>query len=102
MVGVAYFLYKLIIMHLPGDDHYMFEASLSQLTMYAVLSLVFLSATIINEIICARNTGKGLNDYFYTPNSTKLDGRYVLNETLDASSQNLLRYHPMPERLSLE
>lgn len=70
--------------------------------MYGVISLISLTATTINAIACAHNTGAGLKDYFYTPTVTRVEDVHVRYEKQDASSVNLLRYHPKPERLVLD
>ncbi|KAK9447558.1 uncharacterized protein V1518DRAFT_376497 [Limtongia smithiae] len=60
--SMAYFIFKLARMYQPSQA-WKYVAARKSLTTFAVLTLVFITVTIINAIICTRNFDKGLKQY---------------------------------------
>lgn len=59
VAGLAYFLFKAIRMYQP-DEAYKYVAARKSLTIFAVLTILLLAASLTNAIICMRNFHMGL------------------------------------------
>jgi hypothetical protein len=59
--GMAYFLFKLVRMYQPSQEH-KYSATRKTLTTFAVITLLLLVITIANAIVCTRNFGYGLKE----------------------------------------
>lgn len=57
--GLAYFLFKAIRMYQPNEA-YKYEAARKSLTIFAVLTMLLLAASLVNAVICMRNFDMGL------------------------------------------
>ena len=100
---MAYFVYKLVIVYAPSKNHFIFEASFSQLVMYASLSIAFLTFTIFNAVLCLTNTGKGLKAYLVQPKiRSESPDSYEPNMISEKYAQNMRTYNAVPRRLSLD
>jgi hypothetical protein len=59
LAGMAYFVFKLVRIYQPSQM-YKYIAVQKTLTVFAVLTIIFLVATIMMAVICTINFGKGL------------------------------------------
>lgn len=59
LAGMAYFIFKLVRIYQPSQM-YKYMSVRKTLTVFAVLTVIFLVATIIMAVICTINFGKGL------------------------------------------
>lgn len=57
--ALAYFLFKLIRMYQPSQKE-SYRAAIRPLTVFAVITVILIVATIINACVCMHNFGKGL------------------------------------------
>jgi hypothetical protein len=97
-------VWKLIIIHADKAKHYMFETSLTLLTLFASLAIFFILLTIANAVYCIRHSGHGLKNYIAglkEDQSNSTDDR-DFSMGVRAGDQNLMRYNGAPSRLSLD
>jgi hypothetical protein len=62
LIGMAYFIFKLVRMYQPAEA-FKYLAARHSLTTFAVLTILLLLATISTAIMCMMNFGKGLKSH---------------------------------------
>ncbi|KAK4053803.1 hypothetical protein OIV83_001459 [Microbotryomycetes sp. JL201] len=97
LAGMAYFLYKLVRIW-DADSSYRYLAARKTLTLFSVVSLVFLVATFIMTGLCMSNFGRGLKERMpkYRFAAVKAD------DTMPSSSGPGAPLGPAATRMSLD
>jgi hypothetical protein len=79
----------------------MFEVTITTLTMYASMSLLFLSLTVICGVACMKNFGQGLTRYLANEVGEG-DGDVDGEESLGNNHQDMVMRKQMYARLTLD
>lgn len=87
LAGMAYFIFKLVRIYEPSQA-YKYLSVRKTLTVFAVLTIIFLVATIIAGTICTINFGKGL--------------RKIVEDTKDARERESKRYSTANDKMLLD
>jgi hypothetical protein len=80
LLGVAYFLFKLIRMYQPSQS-WKYLATRKTLTAFAIVTLLLIFATATYMIICMRNFGSGLKQVISGGNRSPIEQKYPMDDT---------------------
>jgi len=62
VAGLAYFIFKLVRMYQPGHEE-QYKPVRNSLTVFAAITVLLITGTIVNAIVCLRNFNQGLLPY---------------------------------------
>lgn len=94
--GLAYFLFKLIRMYQPSQEKQYIHLR-TNLTTFAVITVILIVLTIVNACVCMHNFGRGLMPHIAKRRVDAEEEKGSMTEMPSYSSQR-----PMPSRMVID